>query len=153
MSKSLRSTLLAFVAVVVLTPAISSAASAAQTMETLQASPYTTLSNGSCPAQPIKIRVGLQPVWVELKIKTKNGVLVTGLGLMARRYISEHHAVDQQPGVWSGCYALLTYRPGNVPKRLCITVKAGLTAPNGACQPVAQLPTGQRSVSFEVLSP
>jgi hypothetical protein len=153
MSKSLRNTLLIFVAAVVLTPAISSAALTAQATETLQASPYTTLSNGSCQAQPTKIRLGLKPVWVELKIKTKKGVLVRGIGLIVRRYVSEHHAVDQQPGVFSGCWVLLTYKPNNVPKRLCITVNAGLTAPDGACQPVVQLPTGQRSASFTVLSP
>ena len=147
----LRYIMLSIAAVVILTPAISSAASTTQTTETLQASLFSPL--GSCPAQPTKIRLGLVPVWVQLKIANQKGVLVTGHGLMVRRYIGEHHAVDQQPGVWSGCYALLTYKAHNVPKRLCITVNAGLTAPDGACQPVAQLPTGQKSVSFSVLSP
>lgn len=113
--------------------------------------PASAASQGVCPKIRKYAPAGKVPVWVKLEIRTPKNALVTDLGLTIRQYGigSDFTRVGR---VWSGCFTVLFYNPKKVPSSLCISVKGGLRAPNGACLPVTSGPAG-KEVRFSLIDP
>jgi hypothetical protein len=105
-----------------------------------------------CPPTPKTAPANQIPVWVLLEVRTRSSVLEKDVAFTVRRYkrTSSNYVV---PGwAYSGCWSVLLYKPSNLPTHLCITVRAGFTAPDGPCQAVRSGPTGQKEVRFRLTS-